>query len=664
MESEEKKIEPRYMTSTKKHYYLAAVNENVQHLVKEEIDGLTRVLIELKSQYDVIRRESINKKLQTDELVKKIESLQKTDAKSKKKIEDTNERSQHLSNMIETKKTCLNECIYEMKTLQKTIDKLKKDNFLIQKQIMKNENVGNRLDNNQQKERFRETQLKERKNKVYSQITDQKKKNNFEKGEQNLQLQYYRTIIEQKKMFIRSDDERKERQKKIAEEAKNNSADKQEVERRKLLGLLKLYNIFLESEMEKALLQNEKLENTYREIREICGSPSLRVMVNKILTKEYSYNEELSKVNELQNEIDTFDKDNIELENKLKKLKIDVLCSEKDEKNISTVPTSILEENENKLIEEEERLTNEVGNLKEKLEFVNLVYRKIKHNIEMFSKELKVMEDWEKQDENKLIKKNFNIDSTNENSMQQTTLPCQSTQYDPNSQLTNNNVQKISEEKIKEKEILINDNNQSKNENNNISLPAPYSEMLSNFNFSQKSLSDSKKAPTINIPISSENVIQNYNASNESFGNSDEIIKVYEDFLKMVGKKFERYFLCFNKEHFISVMAEKGIKKVQGENEKKMSFSENKPAKKKKQKDSILAKPGSDKYEDKEIEIDEDDFVVTNKEEDDGIKRRRKKQKGPSEDIFERFLEEQENKTNEFINERELKKKKKMQPPS
>ena len=162
MESEEKKIEPRYMTSTKKHYYLAAVNENVQHLVKEEIDGLTRVLIELKSQYDVIRRESINKKLQTDELVKKIESLQKTDAKSKKKIEDTNERSQHLSNMIETKKTCLNECIYEMKTLQKTIDKLKKDNFLIQKQIMKNENVGNRLDNNQQKERFRETQLKER----------------------------------------------------------------------------------------------------------------------------------------------------------------------------------------------------------------------------------------------------------------------------------------------------------------------------------------------------------------------------------------------------------------------------------------------------------------------------------------------------------------------
>ena len=663
MESEEKKIEPRYMTSTKKHYYLASVNENILHLKKEEIDGLTRILIELKSQYDVIRRESINKKLQTEELVKKIESLQKTDKKSKKKVEDTDNKSQKLANIIQTKKTCLNECIYEMKTLQRTIDKLKKDNFLIQKKIMENEKIRSRLDNNQLKEKFRETLLKERKNKVYSQISDQQRKNSFEKDEQNLQLHYYRTIIDQKKMFIRSDDERKERQKKIAEEAKNNSADKQEVERRKTLGLLKLYNIFLESEMEKALLQNEKLENTYREIREICGSPSLRVMVNKILTKEYGYNEELSTVNELQNEIDTFDKDNIELEAKLQQLKIDVLCHEKDEKSISTVPTSIIEDNENKLIEEEERLTSEVISLKEKLEQINLTYRKVRHNIEMFAKELKVMEDWEKKDENKLIKKNFNIDSTNENSMQQITLPCQSTQYDPNSQSNNNNniVQKIPEEK--EKEILINDN-QSKNENNNISLPAPNSEMLNNFNFSHKSIEDSKKAPTINIPVSSENVIQNYNVSNESLVNNDDIIKTYEDFLKMVGKKFERYFLCFNKEHFISVMAEKGIKKVQGENEKKMSFSENKPAKKKKQKDSILAKPGSDKYEDKEIEIDEDDFVVTNKEEDDGIKRRRKKQKGPSEDIFERFLEEQENKTNEFINERELKKKKKMQPAS
>ena len=44
---------------------------------------------------------------------------------------------------------------------------------------------------------------------------------------------------------------KEKRDKKMAEEAKNNSADKQEVESRKVLYLLKLYNIYLESEMEK-----------------------------------------------------------------------------------------------------------------------------------------------------------------------------------------------------------------------------------------------------------------------------------------------------------------------------------------------------------------------------------------------------------------------------
>lgn len=71
MEKVESNIEPRYMTSTKKHYYLASVDENVNQLIKEEIDGLTLVLIDLKSQYDLIRRESIDKKNQIDELCKK-----------------------------------------------------------------------------------------------------------------------------------------------------------------------------------------------------------------------------------------------------------------------------------------------------------------------------------------------------------------------------------------------------------------------------------------------------------------------------------------------------------------------------------------------------------------------------------------------------------------
>ena len=45
-------------------------------------------------------------------------------------------------------------------------------------------------------------------------------------------------------------------------------------------------------------------------------------MVNKILTKETNYNESLFKINELQNQIEVYEKDISELEIKLKLLKI------------------------------------------------------------------------------------------------------------------------------------------------------------------------------------------------------------------------------------------------------------------------------------------------------------------------------------------------------
>ena len=49
--------------------------------------------------------------------------------KNKKKIDDTYQQSEDLSNVIKEKRTHLNEYIYEMKTLQCTISKLKQDNF-------------------------------------------------------------------------------------------------------------------------------------------------------------------------------------------------------------------------------------------------------------------------------------------------------------------------------------------------------------------------------------------------------------------------------------------------------------------------------------------------------------------------------------------------------
>ena len=85
-------------------------------------------------------------------------------------------------------------------------------------------------------------------------------------------MKYYQTIIDQKYQFIQSADERKERQIKIAQEAKNDSQDKQEVEKRRELELVMLYNTFLRHKMDEQLKANEKIEKTFQEIRDICVS--------------------------------------------------------------------------------------------------------------------------------------------------------------------------------------------------------------------------------------------------------------------------------------------------------------------------------------------------------------------------------------------------------
>ena len=64
------------------------------------------------------------------------------------------------------------------------------------------------------------------------------------------------------------------------------------------------------------------------------------------------------------------------------------------------------------------------------------------------------------------------------------------------------------------------------------------------------------------------------------------------------------------------------------------------------------------KTEDNEVEVDEDEIVVKQKDDGNKLFRVRKKDNKPSNDIFQRFLEEQESKLNEYIHEKELRNKK------
>ena len=60
-------------------------------------------------------------------------------------------------------------------------------------------------------------------------------------------------MIELKSAFLRFSDKRKEIQNQIAQRAKNDALDKQEVEKRKTLKLLMLYNQYLRILMEEEL---------------------------------------------------------------------------------------------------------------------------------------------------------------------------------------------------------------------------------------------------------------------------------------------------------------------------------------------------------------------------------------------------------------------------
>ena len=205
----------RYMEDTRRQYLLASNNESLITLIEKQKEELSRVLIELKTEYDLLTRESIIKKELIEEYNKKINMIQSTNSAYEKKQEIQKEESNSIKNGIDIKKIKKNEEIYNRKTLEKLVDKLSKDLFIIQKQIVENENESQLLDKKKERAKLDENIIKEKGNQVFSQIEEQTQRNIQNKKENDLQIQYYETVIKQKSMFIQFTDDRKERQKKL-----------------------------------------------------------------------------------------------------------------------------------------------------------------------------------------------------------------------------------------------------------------------------------------------------------------------------------------------------------------------------------------------------------------------------------------------------------------
>ncbi|MCQ2819556.1 MAG: hypothetical protein MJ252_20020 [archaeon] len=260
----------RYLTSEKKRYLLASVDEDEQSLMNQQKQELTNILIELKSEYDKITRESKCKNEQIIELEKMSKMLEEMDQKNQKKYKEVAETNEVMEQAIDLKKKKKEEELYQKKTLQKQIEKLKTDILLIQKEIITKEIQYKRLEKQYELERINENEIRLKKNNKYMQIETQKDKNKYEQNEHDLQIGYYKKIIEQKSRFLKAADERKQKQAEIARNAKNDSLDKTEVEMRKALELNKLYHQYLNHKMKTQLEENADLEKAYREVKDIC----------------------------------------------------------------------------------------------------------------------------------------------------------------------------------------------------------------------------------------------------------------------------------------------------------------------------------------------------------------------------------------------------------
>ena len=367
----------------KKRYLLASNTDSIQQLIENQKNELTQILITQKAELDKITREAKIKVEQTAILEKKIKAIEGMDSKTKKKSKENKETIETQKDVLGLKNDRKEEEEYNQKTLQKQIEKLNQDLLLIQKEILKVDNEGKRIDKKLQRAKFNENQIRQKTNNVHSEIENIKTKNKYEKSDQDLQIQYYETIIKQKYMFIQSADERKERQKKIAQEAKNDSNDKEEVEKRNELHLLILYNQYLREKMNEQLKQNLQIEKTLNEIRDICGSEDLDLLVEIVLLRGKRYNYCVKKVAEIEKEKNKLENEVNVLNEKFNQMKTQVLIEEPYEKSkkINVIKSKYVDKSDKELIQIEKNLNKKLFNLGEKHNEVNLSYNKVIENI-------------------------------------------------------------------------------------------------------------------------------------------------------------------------------------------------------------------------------------------------------------------------------------------
>ena len=513
---------------------------------------------------------------------------------------------------INAKKERKDEEEYNKKSLLKQREKINKDLLILQKEIIKYENESEVLDKKLERAGLEQNLIKEKKNQVHSKIESQRQLNSSNKNENDLKLKQYKKMIELKSVFLRFSDKRKEIQNQIAQRAKNDALDKQEVEKRKTLKLLMLYNQYLRHLMEEELKQNEELECVFQEIRDIIGTKNLNEIVDFIMLRNKRYNyacreiEQCEKMNKILKEEIKFLKKN------LTSLKNNLLVQNKDKEGKEIdIELNNNQEEEIKITEEEKEKNRNLLELGKKYNDVEKTYQLVLQNISSLVEE-------EKQNPlNVQMDKEGNDEGGNENQFELTSDELKNydeievkreerldlDKYNLNDEENEivNNVKKLSDKDINDLEsielIELNNIIRRDEENNNLTeekrqiieeiLSVELTEEENNrakkieltedeekiatqkLKSDEKELTSEKKQQRLEefriLKIKIRKYLLQEKQANAAYKikkmkkQKEDLVKNYEILLKKIAKTFDALYLCHSKQEFINMMKEKKI---------------------------------------------------------------------------------------------------------
>ena len=682
-----KNAQPKYLTEGKKHYLLASSEESLQALKENQNAELTKVLISLKSEHDAITLESDKIQRQIDEYDKKIKMIQLAEEASKAEEEQQKKQLEFMNEGISAKKERKDEEEYNKKSLLKQREKINKDLLILQKEIIKYENESQVLDKKLERAGLDQNLIKEKKNQVFSQIESQRQKNNTSLNENDLKIKQYKKMIELKSAFLRFSDERKEIQNQIAQKAKNDALDKQEVEKRKTLKLLMLYNQYLRTLMDEELKQNEDLENIFQEIRDIVGTKNLDEIVDFIMNRNKRYNYACQEIEDCEKMNKKLKKEIKWLKENLVVLKIDLLVQEKDENQKELeIELANDQEEEMKIIEKEKEKNRELLELGKKYNEVEKAYQLVFHNIAtIVENEKQNPLNVQIEDEGERTQNNFGLtndelknyddvevkreersdldkyDLTEEetaivNNVRELTQK-DMFELEKNELAQLNNITRKDEEdnniRDEENEIIneilaVELTEEEKNKSKKIELSEEEEKIATQkLQRDEKELSSEKKKQRLDNFRELKLKYRKYCLKEKQINagykikklkkQKDDLINDYQLLLKKVAKTFDALYLCHNKQEFLNMMEEKKVE-ISG------SSSLRKPQTKKptKRLTKLITRRGSvnNRYTRQENKI----IVNENKDEEDD-----KSNYDPDAKILSKFMKEQNKEKENFI---------------